>query len=553
MEGQNLRVLISAFIGLFMLAVPDTDGAAAILKRSTWSPENFSAGVTYMKKYGWMPPPDPEASELITEMEMRRSIAHMQRFFRLPVTGQMDDKTMKLMQRPRCGVPDVDVDQNGFRSRRYSINQNLKWGKTDLTYSFENYTPDMHPTQIRTSIENALKVWSDVTPLRFNEISRDGIADIEIMFAPREHGDGFTFDGRGGTLAHAFFPGEGIGGDAHFDDDEMFLYNTDVNGIDLFTVAAHELGHSMGLGHSENPAALMAPFYQGWNPDFRLDYDDIVGIQMLYGSNPGPRPPPREPEKPDVYATEPPPPPPPTTTQQPGDAVCSIKFDAISTIRGELFLFKGDQMWRTTTDGTPYPGYPTDIDLFWDNVADGITAVFERQNGLIVFVKGNEYWEFNGLTPTHARPKPMTDFGLPSSISIDAALPYNTEGKIYFFFETQVWKYDEYSRIIDEGYPKRIKKVWDIGNDLAAAFRFKEKTYFVKSKRYWKLNDTSSQIEPDYPRYFAVDWLGCPPPETDEYDTETDTETHNHGSRTLTSTLLILIPAAVLCLRSAVL
>ena len=82
----------------------------------------------------------------------------------------------------------------------------------------------------------------------------------------------------GNVLAHAFFPKSGV---VHFDDDEEFVLNSD-RSTELYIVAAHEFGHTLGISHSNNKDALMAPYYRYEDP-LTLHEDDIAAVQYMYG------------------------------------------------------------------------------------------------------------------------------------------------------------------------------------------------------------------------------------------------------------------------------
>lgn len=91
-------------------------------------------------------------------------------------------------------------------------------------------------------MKKAFTYWSDITNLDFKEVNGND-PDIWVKFVTRYHNDPYAFDGRGGTLAHAFYPHNNVGlsGDVHFDDDEDYTYKSP-RGRNLLWVATHEIG-----------------------------------------------------------------------------------------------------------------------------------------------------------------------------------------------------------------------------------------------------------------------------------------------------------------------
>ncbi|XP_025933685.1 interstitial collagenase-like [Apteryx rowi] len=390
----------------------------------------------------------------------------MQAFFGLKVTGKPDLDTLEMMKKPRCGVPDI---------RRYVFTEgNPKWKRNNLTYRILNYTPLMGQADVDEAIQKALSVWSNVTPLTFEKIE-DKEADIMISFVVRDHKDNSPFDGPNGLLAHAFQPGEAIGGDVHLDNEEY--WTKDGRGYNLFIVIAHELGHSLGLSHSTDPGALMYPTYAYTDPkEFHLPQDDIDGIQAIYGRSNAP-----------VQPTGP-------TTPQACDP--NLTFDAITTLRGEMMFFKGRYILRKHPQRTE--AELNFISLFWPKLPSGIQAAYENiEKDEVLLFKGNrdKYWVLRGYDIAPGYPRSIYRLGFPKTIKrVNAAYSDETTGKTYFFIADRYWRYDENKRSMDHGYPRKIVSDFGKIGRVDAAFQKDGYVYFFHGTTQFQFDPRVKRI-----------------------------------------------------------
>lgn len=231
--------------------------------------------VQWLQRYGYLGV-GPSAA---ADSSIQAAWSQMQRFFLLQDTGRPDPESLLITKLFRCGLPDV------LPAR---VSTGCRWPVDELTYAYESTTSDLPATDVRRMISAAFSSWAAVVPVVFREVSpTTPTPDVRIAWRPSGDPD---LSMVGETIAHADFPlgcsilGNRLPLPMHFDDQECTWKDGAVHGaFDIQTVALHEIGHLLGLGHSSDPEAVMAPAISPNSTKRNLTQADLDAVAMLYG------------------------------------------------------------------------------------------------------------------------------------------------------------------------------------------------------------------------------------------------------------------------------
>jgi Matrixin/Putative peptidoglycan binding domain len=217
-----------------------------------------------------------------------RALVELQMRYDIGTPGVLDAATRDFMVAPRCGMPDL------FGRPSINFRTVCAWPRRNLSYQFGRpgasaITTDVPQGVAINAVRRALNTWANAgVGLTFRVITGGDIpidADIRIEWRPEADPDHSMV---GNVVAHADYPPDCwvVTNDypkpLHFDDSERWVDGAVEGALDIETVALHELGHLLGLDHSDVAGSVMWPTVS-YNRTLRtLQEDDLRGIRALY-------------------------------------------------------------------------------------------------------------------------------------------------------------------------------------------------------------------------------------------------------------------------------
>lgn len=172
----------------------------------------------------------------------------------------------------------------------------MDWAVVEIPWVLNSAgCPDMSNEQTQAALEASFQSWEDVdcATIGFTyggETDQDSTGNDGVFLMVWRGPDAGWPYGSGALGVTGTWFGMGVISDADIEFNSVH-YNWSETGtggtIDLQSVATHEIGHFLGLGHSDQMDSVMFPTYSGGTDSRFLSPDDRAGVCFLYPSASG--------------------------------------------------------------------------------------------------------------------------------------------------------------------------------------------------------------------------------------------------------------------------
>jgi hypothetical protein len=197
-----------------------------------------------------------------------------------------------------------------------------------------------------------------------------------------------------------------------------------------------------------------------------------------------------------------------------------MSYDAIATIRGELFIFHGKFMWRPETD----EDRTYEIRQMWSELPENLEradAVFEGSKGKIFFFVGDEIFIFDATELVDKFR--LYHIGMGWNVKrVDAVFRWSVNNRIYIFSGKNYWRFDEKINQVEKNYPKLISSAFRDVYDVDSAFTFKNQLYFFKNEFFYEFDDTTMRMKRMKPGLSGEKFMKCSLPNFISFSTRFD-------------------------------
>lgn len=451
----------------------------------------------FLLKYGYLNVSENELNELSDE-EYLDALVLFQEYFNITSDGELNNETVKLIKTPRCG----DLDEpSPYLLHYYKWRKNiLKWHFVKVNHVYKDIA------------KNAFDIWSKHANVKF--IYNSTKPDIVISFEKGRHRCvkknelcSMGLDGVGKTLAHAFYPKDDQSTvEIHLDSEENWNHEM------LLSVLIHEIGHALGIFHSNDEEAIMYPFFN--SAKITLGSDDVNAIQKLFGSPISSTTPKTttsttttttraviSPASPSPSSSSPP------DSNESLPDLCNLtnELNTFLIINDVIYVFYERWVWikKLTDDVFQKPLSLIKVMPFLPKNFKNISAIYQRPSGNVILFVDNYFYDVE--FPSLKLNKKQRFY-----YKINAAVVTNT-GRTYLFHDDfLVAEYSdcnlsEISKgILDKTFP-------GIPMNVESAFRYIDGyLYFFKANTYYKYSEHLNLVTAAGPMDLSLFNIHCP-------------------------------------------